>query len=1473
MIPSDAPSGIPATRLRDAVSTLWRRVLRSGLTALSVLLTVHPVRSEVLIPKASEWRWRPGTTEASTPIDAWRQPGFIDMEFTSAPSPFWYGDTLPGGTQISGMQNVYGCLFLRHAFTVRSLEEFGGLEMEALVDDGFVAWINGVEVLRVGVPGNPGDAVTIATLSANAAEPVLSTRYPVPLPQDLLKPGGNLLAVQVFQSSLGSSDLGFEASLESIVRDTVAPRVTSIEPAPGSTLTTLTSVTVTFSEPVTGAVAANLQIQGIGAATVTSPDPTRLSFTFIQPPYGSVDLRWDPKMLLSDLATPPNPFAPDGSSVGGTGWSYPLVDRTPPVVEATQPSVGTTVRALESASVLFSEPVTGVRAQDLLVNGSPAGVVESISPGQYLFRFPQPSPGLVTFSWAADQDIEDMAAPANPFSSGSWTVRLDPDARDNPPYLSEFMASNTRTLKDETGQYVDWIELHNPSDASVDLRDWSLTDDAKDLRKWRFPSTHLPPRGFLVVFASGSDRRVPGTRLHTGFQLSANGEYLALVRPDGVTIASEWKPGYPVQVPDVSFGIVQTPAGTGWDTGPANVYFIKPTPGTPNEGGTAVPGPVIEGLGHTPKVPKDSDSLTVTTRIRRSFQPVSTVTLWYRILFANEAQVEMVDDGAHGDGGAGDGVYGAILPADLAAPGQLIRYRVVATDTAGNASRWPLFTSPTATPEYQGTVVEPLDATTRLPVFHLFVAPGQVSRIDTESGGRISLFHDGELYDNVYMELRGNTSAGLAKKSHRLEFNRGHEFRHPGPGGPVRKSALLAEYLDPSYLRQNLCFWLLDQIGVPSPFHYPVRVQMNGNFYQLAFHNDVIGQEQIDRMGYDPRGALYKAVGTVTPDFYSTGVFQKLEPDGDASRTDYLQLANGIHESKSEAVRRATVFDLLDVPQVINHLAGTRWCAENDDVWANMSLYRDTFGDGLWRNIPFDMNASWGQLYGGSNPLEATVDSSKSHPLYGGSSTGNPFNRLYDVIVRLPETRQMLLRRQRTLLDRFIQPPGTPFAERSIEQRIIAMTNLIGPEALLDRSKWGAAPWAPGTSFHVAVSDLFNQFIEPRRRHWAVTHCVTNTAKPIGIGNNNNAGIPISQPPDAVLEVVDLDFNPSSGNQLHEYLALTNRNEVALDISGWRLSGGVEFQFRPGTVVPARRSILVSPDVRQFRSRGTAPRGGQGVFVVGPYSGQLSARGETLTLKDDTGRTVSTHTYVGAPSPAQRFLRISELQFHPGAPANAAFPDEDYEFIEFTNLSPSEALDLRGIQITGAVDFQFGTGPITSLAPGGRMVIVANPTAFESRYGPGLPVAGAYLGRLDNGGERIRVLDPVGEEILDFRYADWFPEADGGGSSMEVVNVEGEPDGWGDKAQWRSSSTRDGTPGRSVAGSIVARRGQNSEVILRFVAAPNQRHVLQSAESLARGEWQTLLTVPPSASERIIEQVENPSLSARFFRVLSSAGP
>ena len=1455
----------------------WLRWARAplGWFSLARLVAVFwsQLQAETLIPQGAIWRWRPGTNEASAPVTAWRTVGFQDTQFASAPAPFWYGDILPGGTPISGMQNVYGSIFLRRSFVVQPISEVSALRLGALVDDGFVAWINGTEVLRVNVPGAFGEAVGLSTLADNAAEPVAFTEHTLPGPVDYLQAGTNVLAIQVFQSSLGSSDLGFDASLESIQKDSVAPTVLRMEPVPGSTVDTFTALTVTFSEPVTGVVAAHLLINGIGAKSVTATTPASYRFEFTQPAYGAVTVEWDPRLALLDQADPPNRFDP--ALIGNGGGSYRLVDHTPPTIIGWVPTSGATVRSLDSVSVLFSEPVTGVEASDLLVNGVPATAVSTLGESQYRFRFPAPPVGQVQFDWALIHGIHDLAASPNTFAGLPWTVRLDPDASEAAPYLSEFMASNTRTLKDETGRYVDWIELFNPSDVLLNLRGWSLTDDAGNLTKWRFPETNLAAGGFLVVFASGADRRTPGSRLHTDFQLSAGGGYLALVRPDGTNIASEFKPTYPPQVPDLSHGVVQVPQGNSWERGPSGVYFTQPTPGAPNLGGTALPGPLIGEVQHTPQVPTDTEDLRVTARVRDTFQPVAGVTLRHRILFGAETAIPMWDDGAHGDGAAGDGVYAATLPADLASPGQMIRYRIVATDTRGATSRWPLFPSATTSPEYLGTMVQPTDLVTQLPVFHLFIAPNQLAGIDTESGGRIALFHDGELYDNAYMELRGNTSAGLKKKSHRLEFNRGRELRHPGPGGSVRKSALLAEYLDPAYLRQNLCFWFLQEIGVPSPFHYPVRVHLNGQFYQLAFHNDVIGQEQVERMGYDPQGALYKAVGNLTPDFSSTGVFQKLEPDNAPDRTDYLQLANGIRETSSLATRRNTVFDLLDVPQVINHLAGTRWFAENDDVWANMSLYRDTFGDGLWRNIPFDMNASWGQLYGGSNPLEATVDGSKSHPLYGGSSTGGNFNRLYDVIVRLPETRQMLLRRQRSILDLLVQPPGTPFEKRILENRVIALTNLIGPEALLDRAKWGVSPWAGNKTFAAGVGDLLNQFIEPHRRHWYITHCITNTARAIGINSANNAGIPLSQPEEATPEILDVESNPVSGNQAQEFLVLTNRSGLALDLSGWKLDGAVEFTFHPGTVLPSNSVVYVSPDVRQFRARTTGPRGGQGLFVVGPYSGRLSARGETVTLLDPRGKTAHQLTYPGNPGPAQRWLRISEIHFNPPAvPVGSSLPDE-LEFLELRNGSPTESIDLSGVRFVDGVDFDFSSSALKRLDPGERLVIVANATAFAARYGAGVPVAGQYVGRLDNGGERLRLIDAQGEEILDFGYKDWFPAADGGGYSMEVVDEQAGPDRWGDKTQWRVGSVLGGSPGTGgpAEGLRLTAELTPNGLLLRFPAGGNQRYSLQVSEALELGVWSSVLEVPALPDARIIERTEPLSGVRRSYRVVVPTGP
>ncbi|NLF40194.1 hypothetical protein GX586_12170 [bacterium] len=117
------------------------------------------------------------------------------------------------------------------------------------------------------------------------------------------------------------------------------------------------------------------------------------------------------------------------------------------------------------------------------------------------------------------------------------------------------MARNKVTLADEDGAFSDWIELHNDGFEPVDLSGWHLTDDATDLAKWTFPGTNIAPGGYLLVFASGKDRATPGEELHSNFKLSGDGEYLALVQPDGATVAHGYSPQYPLQADDVSYGI------------------------------------------------------------------------------------------------------------------------------------------------------------------------------------------------------------------------------------------------------------------------------------------------------------------------------------------------------------------------------------------------------------------------------------------------------------------------------------------------------------------------------------------------------------------------------------------------------------------------------------------------------------------------------------------------------------------------------------------------------------------------------------------------------------------------------------------------------------------------------------------------------------------------------------------------------
>jgi hypothetical protein len=160
-------------------------------------------------------------------------------------------------------------------------------------------------------------------------------------------------------------------------------------------------------------------------------------------------------------------------------------------------------------------------------------------------------------------------------------------ANADPIFIAELGASDQAGIPDEDGDVSDWIEVANLGSETVDLTGWCLTDSYRKPTKWRFPELRLKPGQRQVVYASGKDRRDSSAPLHTNFKLNNRGEYLALVWPDGLTVAQEFMPKYPPQRGAVSFGLSDgfrpAPGSTGIPAG-SYTFFERPTPGATNSG-------------------------------------------------------------------------------------------------------------------------------------------------------------------------------------------------------------------------------------------------------------------------------------------------------------------------------------------------------------------------------------------------------------------------------------------------------------------------------------------------------------------------------------------------------------------------------------------------------------------------------------------------------------------------------------------------------------------------------------------------------------------------------------------------------------------------------------------------------------------------------------------------------------------------
>jgi hypothetical protein len=137
--------------------------------------------------------------------------------------------------------------------------------------------------------------------------------------------------------------------------------------------------------------------------------------------------------------------------------------------------------------------------------------------------------------------------------------------------INEFMASNTGVLIDpDYNESADWVEIYNGSNETVSLNNYYLTDNISDIYKWQIKTNdEIEPYGYQLIWADGMN-----TGLHASFKLSADGEELALISPNGEIIDSI---SFKYQEPNISMGR-ETDGAQNW------VFFTDATPGEQNIG-------------------------------------------------------------------------------------------------------------------------------------------------------------------------------------------------------------------------------------------------------------------------------------------------------------------------------------------------------------------------------------------------------------------------------------------------------------------------------------------------------------------------------------------------------------------------------------------------------------------------------------------------------------------------------------------------------------------------------------------------------------------------------------------------------------------------------------------------------------------------------------------------------------------------
>ena len=207
-------------------------------------------------------------------------------------------------------------------------------------------------------------------------------------------------------------------------------------------------------------------------------------------------------------------------------------------------------------------------------------------------------PGMVEWYAIAFSNGETDRYPLSGFKSFTAVNMFNPSL-----FVNEIMAINDSTISDESGEFDDWFEIYNPEDYPVRLEGFYVSDKKDNLTKWQFPASDIEilPGEYIIIWCD-EDQEQGAT--HTNFKLSGNGEFIALVSPDGETVIDSIS--FPQQQPDISYGRVEDGVDE-WG------FFETPSPGAGNQ---------VLDIGKEDYLP---DHLSIISAYPNPFNPSCTI--------------------------------------------------------------------------------------------------------------------------------------------------------------------------------------------------------------------------------------------------------------------------------------------------------------------------------------------------------------------------------------------------------------------------------------------------------------------------------------------------------------------------------------------------------------------------------------------------------------------------------------------------------------------------------------------------------------------------------------------------------------------------------------------------------------------------------------------------------------------------------